>query len=140
LCQFPVALHCTLVRSPHVSPNCLPAPLKAVARGFIVLVHICIRSPSTIFPHLHLLYSPPTSTPTHCTYFTVLSCIINSKANGQRGFSMYPLCECTLLCLVQCPLFLSLTPSLPPPIIQQLSVHIVRSSTCTDVMYFDIID
>jgi hypothetical protein len=31
-------------------------------------------------------------------------------------------------------------PSLPPPIIQQLSVHIVVSATYTDVMDFDIVD
>jgi hypothetical protein len=27
-----------------------------------------------------------------------------------------------------------------PPIIQQLSVHILMSSTCTDVMFYDITD
>jgi hypothetical protein len=43
----------------------LPTPLKATARGFIVLFHVCIWGTSTIFPHLHLLHSPfslPTST------------------------------------------------------------------------------
>jgi hypothetical protein len=39
----------------------------------------------------------------------------------------------------QLPLLLSLVPSFPPPIIQQLSVHIIMSSTCADVKYFDIV-
>jgi hypothetical protein len=42
--------------------------------------------------------------------------------------------------LVQPLLLLSLTPSLPPLIIQQLSIHVVISSTYTDVTYFDIVD
>jgi hypothetical protein len=41
--------------------------------------------------------------------------------------------------LVQPLPLLSLTPSLPPPIIQQLSIHTAVSSTCTNKMYFDIV-
>jgi hypothetical protein len=52
----------------------------------------------------------------------------------------YPLCECTSLLSAQPLPSLSLTPSLPTPIIQQLSIYIVTSSTCTDVMYYDIVD
>jgi hypothetical protein len=47
-----------------------PTPLKAIARGFIILLYICICSLSTIFPHLHLLHS---SSPSHkCPSHTVL--------------------------------------------------------------------
>jgi hypothetical protein len=43
----------------HLFPvNSLPAPLKAIARGFLVLFHIGIGSPSTIYHHLNLLPSP----------------------------------------------------------------------------------
>jgi hypothetical protein len=38
------------------------------------------------------------------------------------------------------PLLLSLTPSLLPPIIWQLSAYMVMSSTCTDVQYFNIVE
>jgi hypothetical protein len=43
----------------HLPPPCnsLPDLLKAIARGFIVLFHVCIWSPSTIVPHFHLLLS-----------------------------------------------------------------------------------
>jgi hypothetical protein len=62
--------------------------------------------------------------------------IINSEVNVQRGFLIYPSCEYTLLWSVQFPLLLSLTPFLPPPIIQQLSIHIIMSSTSTDCNTF----
>jgi hypothetical protein len=51
-------IHCTLVRSPHCFPHPLPASLKAIARIFIVLFHISIWNPLTIFPHLNLFHSP----------------------------------------------------------------------------------
>jgi hypothetical protein len=79
---------------PHyLPPDPLPVPLKTVARGFIILFPMCIWSPSTIFPHLHLLHSsffllsliPPT-----CNYFIVLCFIFNSRVNVQGSFSMYP--------------------------------------------------
>jgi hypothetical protein len=53
---------------------------------------------------------------------------------------MNPHCESTLLWSIQPFPLLSLTPSLPTPSIQQLSVHILMSSTCTDVMFYDITD
>jgi hypothetical protein len=53
---------------------------------------------------------------------------------------MYLYTEYTLLWSVQPLPLLSLTLSLPPRIIQQLSICIVTSSTFTDVMYFDIVD
>jgi hypothetical protein len=68
-----------------------------------------------------------------------LSFIINSKVNIQRSFSIYPSCEYALLWSVQPPLLLPFTPSLPPSIIQQLSVNIVISSICTSVKYFNIV-
>jgi hypothetical protein len=54
--------------------NPLPKPLKAVARGFLVLFHIGIQSPSTIYYNLLLFFlSPPTSTPplahTPCLFY-----------------------------------------------------------------------
>jgi hypothetical protein len=52
-------IHCTGGFIPPT--NLLPTPLKAIARGFFVLFHIDIWSPSTIFPHLHLLLSPSPS-------------------------------------------------------------------------------
>jgi hypothetical protein len=61
-----MGLYCTLVRSPPtVSPPWYPpAPLKAIAREFIVLFHINMWSPSTIYPHSpSFTLSPPTSTP-----------------------------------------------------------------------------
>jgi hypothetical protein len=36
-----------------------PLPSTPKARGFIIVFHICIWSPSPIFPHLHLLHSLP---------------------------------------------------------------------------------
>jgi hypothetical protein len=67
LWQFWVGLHCTLLRLPHHLPpsKTLPNPLKAIIRGFIIVFHICIWSPLTIFPHLHLLCSPSRKYPLH---------------------------------------------------------------------------
>jgi hypothetical protein len=65
-------LYCTLVRSPPPSLplNPVSIPLKAIARGFFVLFHISICSPSTIYPYLNLLHSsslfplvPPNTVP-----------------------------------------------------------------------------
>jgi hypothetical protein len=53
---------------------------------------------------------------------------------------MCPSFEHTSLWSVQLPLLLSLTLPSHPPIIQQLSVHIVIFTTCTDIMHFDIVD
>jgi hypothetical protein len=64
--------------TPIVSlPQPPPIPLKAIARGFFVLSHICIWSPSTIYPHLNLLHSPfplPLVHPTH-TVPNLQSCL-----------------------------------------------------------------
>jgi hypothetical protein len=82
LWQCQIGLYCTLVSSPPLSLplNLLPVPLKAVVRGFFVLVYVGIWNPPTIYPHLDLLHPPshlPQATPsTHCTCFTVLSFII----------------------------------------------------------------
>jgi hypothetical protein len=47
--------------SPPQPPQPLPAPLKVIARDFLVLFHICVWSPSTImYCHLNLL---PSSSP-----------------------------------------------------------------------------
>jgi hypothetical protein len=44
----------------HLHP--LPAPCKAIARGLFVVFHVSICSPSTLFPPLNPLHSPPTNT------------------------------------------------------------------------------
>jgi hypothetical protein len=50
------------ITSPTQPP---PTPLKAIARGFLVLFHIGIWSPSTTYHHLNLLPSPYPSPPSH---------------------------------------------------------------------------
>jgi hypothetical protein len=82
---------------------------------------------STYFTHTYLFL--------HCTYFIVLSFIIGSKVS-----ILYPSCEYALLWSVQLPLLLSLTPFLLPPIIRQLAVHTIMSSTCMNVKYFNTVD
>jgi hypothetical protein len=72
---------------------------------------------------------------THCTYFTVLSFIINSKSIFKGVSQMYPWCEYTLLWSFQTLPLLSLIPFLPPLVIQQLSMLIVISSTFTDAQH-----
>jgi hypothetical protein len=94
-------LHC-----PHCLPlNSLPAPLKAIARSFLVLINIGIWTPSTIYCHLNLLPSP-SPYPPHCTYFAV---------DVERGVSMYGHCGYTLLWSIQSLPLLSLTPLPPNP-------------------------
>jgi hypothetical protein len=95
---------------------CLPTPHKAIIRGFLVLFHIDMWSPFTIYHHLNLLPSPfplqLVALPhTHCTYFTVVIFITNIWVNIQRGVSMQ--CGCALVWSVQSLLILFLTP-LPP--------------------------
>jgi hypothetical protein len=53
-------LYCTLFTFPPSPLPLSPFPTlpKAIARGFLVLFHIGIWSPSTIYPHLNLLHSP----------------------------------------------------------------------------------
>jgi hypothetical protein len=41
--------------------NPLPSPLKAIARGYIVLFCVSLWSASTVFPHLNILDSPSPS-------------------------------------------------------------------------------
>jgi hypothetical protein len=62
-------------------PSSPPTTFKEIARGFFVLFHIGIWSPSIIFPHLNLFHSlsllPLVPSPqVNCTYFTVLYFII----------------------------------------------------------------
>jgi hypothetical protein len=78
-----LTLHIDPPPSPCSHKHC-PTLLKAIARGFLLLVHVYEYGPSTIFPHFHLLHSPSHKYP-HCNYFIVLSFIINSKINIQRG-------------------------------------------------------
>jgi hypothetical protein len=69
LWQFQIDLYCTLVRSapPSLLFDSLHAPLQAIARGFFVLFHIDIWSPSTIFPYLISFVHPPLPTSTFHT-------------------------------------------------------------------------
>jgi hypothetical protein len=99
--QFWLDLYCTLVSLPPLSLplSCLPTPLKATARGFLVLFHIGIWSPSsTIYCHLNLLSSPsslPLIPSLHTlAYFTVLVFVINIWVDVQRVVSVYALCGC----------------------------------------------
>jgi hypothetical protein len=78
LLQFWIGLHCTLLTlHQHLSPH--SSLLHLIARGFIILFHICTWSPSTTVPHLNLLYSLSPH-PIYYTYFMVPSFIINSKS------------------------------------------------------------
>jgi hypothetical protein len=114
--------------------------LKTIARGFPVLFHIDTWSPSTIYCTLIPLVPlpPPTITPPHCAYFTVLVFIINIWFDIQRGISMYALCWCALLWFVQSLRILSLNPLPPTPVFQHLSMHILIYSTFTScgMQYF----
>jgi hypothetical protein len=144
LWQFWTALHCTLVwLSLHLSTATLsPSHLKQLQGVHHSISSIYMKPinsiPSSSSPPFILPF--PQVSPLHCTYFTVLSFIISSKVKAQMGFSMYLSCEYALLWSVQSFLLLSLVPSLPTSIIQQLSVHIFISSTCIDVIYFGTVD
>jgi hypothetical protein len=86
-----IGLYCMLVTSPPSSLplDPLPAPLKAIARGFFVLFRISIWSPSTKFPHLNALHSPSHKYPLILYLFYIMSFIINISLDVQRGFSKY---------------------------------------------------
>jgi hypothetical protein len=129
LWQFQIALHCTLGRLPSCqllpsSPslphlNHLPE-VSLFCFAWIYEVHQPYSL--TFFSSIHP--PPPTGTPSQY-HFIVLSFIINSKFSVQRDFLMCPWCGYTLLWSIQLLPLLSLTPSLPPPIIQQLLIHII---------------
>jgi hypothetical protein len=119
--------------APTISPPWFPPhPTEANCKMFHHFIsYVCKLINHIPYLHLHHLPSFLTQVPTHtyCIEFTLLSSIFNSKVNIQSGFSIYLSCEYTLLWSVQHPLFLSLTLSLLPPIIQKISVHIVMFST-----------
>jgi hypothetical protein len=96
LCQFWAALHDTLFRflQPSPQPPNLHWPhlkqLQEVSWFYFTHVYEAYQPYSlTFISSIHS--SSPTSTPshTHCTYFTILSSVINSKVNVQRSFSTY---------------------------------------------------
>jgi hypothetical protein len=97
--------------SPIFSPSQpLPTILKAIARGFLVLFHTGIWSPSTIYCHFNFLHSPlplPLVPPphTHCTYFRVLVFVISIYVTVQRDVSLCAHCGCILLWSIQHLLF-----------------------------------
>jgi hypothetical protein len=121
----------------YVAPTiCLPAPslppLEAIARGFLVLFHLSIWSLSTIYYHLNLLPSPslPLVPPTlYLFHSTVFHCYYLSWCS--KGCLNVSHCGCALLWSIQPLPLLSLTLYLSPPIFQQLSIHMLISSTFT---------
>jgi hypothetical protein len=98
LCQFPIALHCTLVRFPPPSHphNLLLSHLKHLQDilSFYFMYVYEVHQPYSL-TFISFIHSLPTSTPPQCTYFTVLSFIFNSKVNVRWDFSMYPSCAYT---------------------------------------------
>jgi hypothetical protein len=131
-------LYCTLFTLPPSSLplSSLPTPLKALARGFLVLFHIGIWSPSTIYCHLNLHSPSPSHKYTHIhthrvpilqSCFSLLIFKLMFKSVSQYMPTVVLLCfglfnpfHCSPL-----PLYLL------PPIFQQFSVHIFISSTFT---------
>jgi hypothetical protein len=93
-----------------------PASLKAIARDFLVLLHIGIWNPSTIhltsisFFHHLLPLVPPHAILVYSPVF-----VVNIYVGVQRSFSAYLCCGCALLWSVQPLPFLSLTLYPPPP-------------------------
>jgi hypothetical protein len=77
-------------------------------------------SPPIIFPHVHILHSPSLHPHAHCTYFAVLSFIINSKVNV-RGV-------CRGILTESIGQFNPFLPT-PLPIIQQLPIQILYPLT-----------
>jgi hypothetical protein len=90
--------------------------------SFILSIHPLSSNPHT--PPLDLFYSP--------VHFLITKSVFT-------GVSQYSSAVNILYLVSSTPLLLSLTLSFLAPIIQQLPV-LIMSSTCTDVMYFDIVD
>jgi hypothetical protein len=117
-----------------------PTPLKAIARGLIVLFHIGIGSPSTIYRHLNILPSPsPLPTSTHPSYTVPIlqSWFLLFKLTFKRVSQCMPTVgvPCFGLCN---PFEYSALPFyLSPSIFQQFLIPILISSTCTSyVMWY----
>jgi hypothetical protein len=107
-----------LVRLAPPSPQCnpIPTPLEAIARGFIILFHVCIWNPSTIVS-LHLLgrYSATWAVPpplSGCLWIYTGQCIFLIIC----GNNLKPGCYSTLgrifLCFLLSTWELSKSPSL----------------------------
>jgi hypothetical protein len=115
--------------------NPLPTPPKAIARGFLVLFHIGIWSPSTIYHHLNLLPSPSpfpllplhTYTEPFQFWFSLLTFKLMFKGVSQCMPSVGMLYLGLFSPFKYSPLSLCLLLS----IFQQFSVHILISSTFT---------
>jgi hypothetical protein len=121
--------------------NPLPAPLKAIARGFVVLFHTDIWSPSTIFPHLNLFHLPSLPIVPHPAPISQCCLSLLMSKLMFKGVSQWiPTLRVLYTGLFDPSHYSSLPLYLPPPIFQQLSIHILTSSTCTDVMCYDIVD
>jgi hypothetical protein len=94
LCQFPIALHCTLARSPQPSPSTTPSSAtESNCKMFHHYISFMYKSPIKHSPSFSSSFMLPLpQIPPDCTYFTVLSFIFNSKISAQTGFLMYPHC------------------------------------------------
>jgi hypothetical protein len=127
---------------PHqLSPSTRFLPHLKLCKTFYHSVsYMYMKSINHILSTSSLLFTLPTPTSPSLLYLfhSPVFHFFNSKANVQRGFSMYPSYERTLVSSTS-----SVTFPYPfhlTPIIQQLSIHTVISSTCTDVMYLNIVD
>jgi hypothetical protein len=125
---------------PHYLPkhthNSLPAPLKATARGFIITILYTYMKSINHFPHLHLLHLPPplTSTPSHTLYLSTVLSMFKGIPQSIPALSV--------LYVVQFNPFHYSPLPLPShyPLFNRFQYIIVTSSTCTDVIYFNIVD
>jgi hypothetical protein len=142
-----ILIRLLLVRLPPSSLpfNSLPAPLKALARGFSVLFHTSIWSSSTVYHHLNLLIHlplpllPPHPYTVPILQSSLLLLIFKLKfkgvsqcipAVGVLCFGSFNPFHCSPF-----PFYLPSTPIFP-----QLSIHILISSTFSDVMFYGITD
>jgi hypothetical protein len=97
LCQFWIAFDCTLFRFPPLSPphNPLTTPLKTITEFSLwVLFYTHIWSQSTMFPQVHLLYSP-------------------SPNSQVPPHTHVPILQSWFLLLISKPMFKGVTPCIP---------------------------
>jgi hypothetical protein len=116
----------------------LPARLKATARGFIVLfICVCEVYPPyslTLISFTH--FCPPTSAPHTHTVLVLQSCLslLIPKSVFKGVSQCVPLWD--FFTVVSSTPSITLPDLFPPsPHFQQLSTHILISSTCTDVIF-----
>jgi hypothetical protein len=119
--------------APTIShPILSPLHLKQIERSFIFLFRICIWSPSTILPLLHVFHS---HFPSH-KYHTDTLYLFNSPAfhywfqsQHSKGFLEVSLLWVYFTLISTTPSITLLSPFLPASVIQQPLIHTVISST-----------